>query len=174
MHIGQVGQPYECGEDKLEEKVLYRLDKDGHCLVIVKAGITVQEIENIDHGIAELGIYIDGPILFLLFRFGKGSWNDAPYSWHTVPREFRMFPAEAADSNRPRISLVEAGAGIVRAVREVVFTAEFAEALNTAITVQANGGFNGLSYAKHINIVYNQYIAEDMVELAGIHMVSPI
>lgn len=172
MQTGQVGQSYESGQDKLEEKVIYRLDKDGHCLAIIKAGITDQEAENIQNGRAELGVYVDGPIIFLLFKFGTGKWNDAPYSWHTVPREFRVYPEQADDNSMLKVTLVDAADGLVRAVRKVVLTSEFAGKLNEVITTQANGSFNGLSYAKHINLVYNQYAAEDMAELAEQCMVS--
>ena len=170
MQIGQVGQELLPGQAALEEKILYRLDCDGHGLLIVKERVCNQDVDNIQNAGVELGIYIDGPIIFLLFKFGKGPWNDAPYSWHTVPRESRVYPEEAADAGTLRIALAETGAGIIRAVRNIAFTQEFADKLNTAITVQANGSFNGLSYAKHINMVYNQYTSEDMIEMAAAHM----
>ena len=172
MQTGQVGQLYEAGQDKLEEKIVYRLDKDGHGLVIIKAGIAGQEVENMEHGSVKLGLYIDGPIIFLLFKFGTSSWNDAPYSWHTVPRDLRAYPVEVADAGTLTVTLVDSEDGLVRAVRTVALTPEFADTLNEAITIQANGSFNGLSYAKHINSVYNQYTSEDMAELAIAHMVS--
>ncbi|HWR44801.1 hypothetical protein [Sporomusa sp.] len=172
VRTGQVGQLYESGQDKLEEKIMYRLDSDGHGLVIVKAGIINQEVENIQYGAAELSIYIDGPIIFLLFKFGTDSWNDAPFSWHTVPRGIRVYPEEVADTATLKVTLVDAGDGIVRGVREVAMTPEFAGKLNEVITIQANGSFNGLSYAKHLNIVYNQYTAEDMADMASVHMIS--
>lgn len=172
MQTGQVGQLYEAGQDKLEEKIVYRLDKDGHGLVIIKAGIAAREVENIEHGSVKLGLYIDGPIIFLLFKFGTSSWNDAPYSWHTVPRDLRAYPVEVTDAGILTVTLVDAEDGLVRAVRKVALTPEFADTLNEAITIQANGSFNGLSYAKHINSVYNQYTTEDMVDLVTAHMVS--
>lgn len=172
MQIGQVGQPYEFTHGRLEEKVIYRLDKDGHCLAIIKAGITAQEVENIQNGSVELGIYIDGPIIFLLFKFGTSKWNDAPYSWHTVPREFRVYPEQANDNTTLKVTLIDVADSLVRAVRQVALTPDFAGKLNEAITIQANGSFNGLSYAKHINTVYNQYTADDMAELAEQSMVS--
>lgn len=170
MKSGQVGQPYQPGQDQLEEKLIYRLDNDGHGLVIVKTGISTQEIENIQKGAVELGIYIDGPIIFFLFKFGIASWNDAPFSWHTVPRGIRVYPEEAEDSTTLRVTLVEAVNGIVLAERQVALTPEFADKLNAAIKVQANSSFNGLSYGKHLNVVYNQYTAEDMVDIADARM----
>lgn len=172
MQTGQVGQYYESGQDKLEEKVVYRLDKDGHCLVVIKAGVTPKEVENIQSGRVELGIYIDGPIIFLLFKFGTSNWNEAAYSWHTVPRESRVFPEQAADNSILKVTLVDAATGLIQAVRQIELTQEFAGKLNEVITIQANGSFNGLSYAKHINMVYNQYTADDMIALAEKCMVS--
>ncbi|WP_425059151.1 hypothetical protein SCACP_38170 [Sporomusa carbonis] len=172
MQTGKIGQPYQVGEDKLEERIIYRLDNDGHNLLISKAGITPEEVETIQNGTAEFRIYIDGPIIFFLFKFGRDSWNDAPYSWHTVPRNARGYPEQAADAATLKINVVDAADGIVRGVRQVAFTSEFAGKLNAAITAQANGSFNGLSYAKHLNMVYNQYTAEDMAELADVRMVS--
>ncbi|QDR82815.1 hypothetical protein SPTER_42530 [Sporomusa termitida] len=172
MRAGKAGQLYESGQNKLEEKIMYRLDSEGHRLLIVKAGLINQEIENIQNGMATLSIYIDGPVIFLLFRFGTENWNDVPFSWHTVPRGIRVYPEEAADSAILKVTLVNADDGIVQAVREIFMTPEFANTLNSSITTQANGSFNGLSYAKHLNMVYNQYTAGAMADMAGVHMVS--
>ncbi|MGL5511658.1 MAG: hypothetical protein ACRDBM_00260, partial [Sporomusa sp.] len=146
---------YKPGQHSLEENVIYRFDNDGHCLVIVQARIADQEIEATQNCTAELRLYIDGPIIFLLFKFGTGRWNDAPYSWHTMPRSSRLYPEQVADTATLAVMLVEATNGIVRAAREIAMTPDFAGKLNTAITAQANGSFNGLSYAKHLNILYN-------------------
>lgn len=172
MQTIQIGQAYIPGEVKLEEKVRYRLDNEGHSLLLVKAGITPQDIEDIQNGAVELGMYIDGPIIFLLFKFGSSKWNDAAYSWHTVPAGIRVYPEEVKDNDALKVILAEATDGVVKAVREVVLTPDFAEKLNEAITNQANCSFNGLSYAKHINMVYNQYTAEDMAEMIVAHMVQ--
>ncbi len=172
MRAGNVGELYESGQNKLEEKIMYHLDSEGHRLLIAKAGINNQEIENIQNGTATLSIYIDGPVIFLLFRFGTDSWNDAPFSWHTVPRGIRVYPEEAADSGILKVTLVNADNGIVQAVREIAMVPDFANKLNLSITAQANASFNGLSYAKHLNMVYNQYTAEEMADMAGVHMVS--
>lgn len=170
MQTGQVGQPYIPGQGKLEEKIRYRLDNEGHSLLIVKTKITDQEIEDVESGAAQLGIYVDGPIIFLLFKFGTSKWNDAPYSWHTVPSGIRVYPQEALEVSTLKVVLVDATGGLVKAVREIPLTAEFAGQLNEYITIQANGSFNGLSYAKHINMVYNQYTAEEMREMATTYM----
>jgi hypothetical protein len=170
VQTDQVGQPYIPGQGKLEEKIRYRLDNEGHSLLIVKTKITDQEIEDIKSGAVELGVYIDGPIIFLLFKFGTSKWNDAPYSWHTVPSGIRVYPQEALKDNTLMVVLVEATDGLVKAVREIPLTAEFASQLNEYITIQANGSFNGLSYAKHINMVYNQSTAEEMREMATSYM----
>lgn len=172
MRAGNVGELYESGQNTLEEKIMYRLDSEGHRLLIAKAGINNQEIENVQKGTAALSIYIDGPAIFLLFKFGTDSWNDAPFSWHTVPRGIRVYPEEAPDSGILKVTLVNADNGIVQAVREIVMVPDFANKLNLSITDQANASFNGLSYAKHLNMVYNQYTAEEMADMAGVHMVS--
>jgi len=171
LRTGRIGQLYKPGQHSLEENVVYRLGHDGHCLVIVQAGIADREIEATQNCTAELRLYIDGPIIFLLFNFGPGQWNDAPFSWHTMPRSSRLYPEQVADTATLAVTLVEATSGIVRAAREIAMTHDFAGKLNTAITAQANGSFNGLSYAKHLNLVYNQYTAGDMAEMASVHMV---
>lgn len=166
MHTSQVGQPYIPGQVKLGEQLRYRLGNEGHSLLIVKAGITCREIEEIAQGTARLGVYIDGPIIFFLFQFGTGKWNDAPYSWHTVPAGIRVYPEEVQEIGKLTVILVEATDGLVKVVREIALSSEFAAKLNAAISLQANCAFNGLSYAKHINLVYNQYDAEDMAAMA--------
>jgi hypothetical protein len=170
MYTSQVGQPYIPGQVKLGEQLRYRLDNEGHSLLIVKAGITCQEIEEFEQETARLGVYIDGPIIFFLFKFGTGKWNDAPYSWHTVPAGIRVYPEEAKETGKLSAILVEAADGLVKAVREIPLAPEFADTLNGAITLQANCSFNGLSYAKHINLVYNQYDAEAMAAMTVAQM----
>ncbi|MBP2634685.1 MAG: hypothetical protein H6Q72_592 [Firmicutes bacterium] len=170
MQTGQVGQSYIPGQVKLEEQLRYRLDNEGHSLLIIKAGVTRRETEDIEQGTAQLGVYIDGPIIFFLFKFGTGKWNDAPYSWHTVPAGIRVYPEEAKETGTLTVTLVEAADGLVKAVRKIALATEFAAKLNGAITLQANCSFNGLSYAKHINLVYNQYNAEDMAAMTVAHM----
>lgn len=170
MQQVQPGQLYIPGQNELAEQLRYRLDNAGHSLLIIQTGISQQEMENIQNGAVELALYIDGPIIFLLFKFGDGKWNDAPFSWHTVPAGIRVYPQEAADTGSLTVILVEAADGLVKVVRKAALTPAFAEQLNAAITFQAGCSFNGLSYAKHINLVYNQYTAEDMREMADAYM----
>lgn len=170
MQTSQIGKAYIPGQVNLEEKTRYRLDNEGHSLLLVKAAVSQQEISNMQNAAVELALYIDGPIIFLLFKFGTSKWNEAAFSWHTVPAGIRVYPEEAIANDRLKVTLVEATDGCIKAAREIIFTSDFADKLNQAVTNQANCSFNGLSYAKHINLVYNQYEAEDMAALAVAHM----
>jgi hypothetical protein len=56
-------------------------------------------------------------VILLLYRIeGFANWSDAPYSWHLVPEQLRTDPDERALMT---VVLVDAGAGIIRALRAV-------------------------------------------------------
>ncbi len=169
MNHVEIGQLYEPGKTSWQEEMIYSFDVCGHSLLLVLPELDETKLEIIRSGEAEFAFYEDGPAIFFLFRFGKViSWTDAVYSWHLVQRELRGVPDESTVGGAAlKVLIVDAGTGILQAVREIKMDAEFTRLLHAAIIKQADGSFNGQSYAKYINGVWNQYTAEDMLEMAN-------
>ena len=165
MEKEQVGCLYLPESAEITPEMIYRYSQRGHRLLLVEENVSDARAKDVQNGVLELGFYEDGPVLFLLFRFGEGEWNETPFSWHLTPRNQRAYPGEASD-NELKIILVNAPDGVIRAVRSIPLDSEFGRQFQAAIGQQAAGSFNGQSYAKHLNSVWNQLSVEDMVRNA--------
>ncbi|HEY3426257.1 MAG TPA: hypothetical protein VGL27_15785 [Negativicutes bacterium] len=165
----EIGNLYQAGKTQLSEEVSYRYDSAGHVLVLVLSALTAEQIQDSKKGTVELAMYEDGPVIFLLSKFGdNGKWNDAPYSWHLMSRSQQVLPDDLAEGAgaKMKVILVNADNGMVEVIRTVIMGHDFVEQLHAAIHKQASGRFNGQSYAKHLNGIWNQYTPEEMVEMA--------
>ncbi|BBB91182.1 MAG TPA: hypothetical protein PKA28_11500 [Methylomusa anaerophila] len=163
-----VGEPFMEGKSRLEPIVTYRFDTGGHTLAIIQEGLTEQEIELVNSGKAELALYVDLPVLFLLYRFGGDSccWLETPFSWHMTEGDKRAYPDESTPEALLNIVLVEAATGIVKVVRRIKLNSLFTAKLHETILAQSKTSFNGQSFAKHLNTVYNEMDVEEMVHAA--------
>jgi hypothetical protein len=137
-----VGRPYAPGWRYPGDGVEYRY-RDGHELRVILRNLADREVARIggDGGV-DLALVVE-PLVFTLLAAFEGviPWSGAPYSWHYLRDEERAFPALVADVELT-IVLVEGNDGIVRAVRPVTLSLEFALALDTAIREQAGRAFD--------------------------------
>lgn len=118
MHVLEVGGPYP---SRLPESVQYNYRAGQHELLMVLGGLSGREVQDIRRGTCEFALYVEGPVIDLLYRFGQAiPWSDAPYSWHLAPVRERTLPElEPTLETRAVLSvvLVEARTDIVRALR---------------------------------------------------------
>lgn len=167
MSVIQPGQvPDE--NSKWQEQSKYSLSRLGHCLFIVKNGIAAQDIADVAKGTVRLALYENGPVLFLLYKMGDNEWEEVPFSWHTQRDEERIYLDEKVDASFEysfRIVLAEPS-GTEAAVREFTLDAGFADKLHDIIFRQSQSMFNGQSFGKHLNSVYNSIDVSDMASLA--------
>jgi hypothetical protein len=104
----------------------------------------------------EFALTIDGPAIYLLFRFAGWSWNYCAYSWHLLeddPRA-RVLPPEPRDGASHAalsIFLVDIQTGILRAMRVCSFSRPFTKKLHDAIRAQARQPFDRDAYARHVD-----------------------
>ncbi|HWR38790.1 MAG TPA: hypothetical protein VN611_04780 [Patescibacteria group bacterium] len=161
----QVGTRYGTEPGSLPTESVYRFDQRGHRLILMEEKPAADRLREVESGAVELGFYEDGPVIFFLFRFGESKWKETPFSWHLTPRKQQAHPDEVAD-DQVRILLVDSTDGLIRVVRMLLPSEDFCRRLRQALTKQATGSFNGQSYAKHLNSVWNQLSVEDMVENA--------
>lgn len=150
-HKYTVGKPYnphikhwpvECAH--------YTLRRGHHELLMFLARPTDREVESVRQGPAEFALYVEPPVLMLVYRFEPGlPWSDAPCSIHLVPPDERELPAAIeTEETRAllRVLLIDAGTGILLAIRAVSLSPTFTSALHAAIRAQAVAEWDHLAY----------------------------
>jgi hypothetical protein len=141
LHTVVVGKPYIDGESGWPEMVDYQYTAEGHSLRIFCGGPSDKYVEAVRAGRCEVAILVAQPVIVMLYHFPSViGWKDAPFSWHLVPPHRHGPLRGETDGPLSRvlhIVLIDAHDGIVRALRRVPLTPEFAHALETAIRDQA-------------------------------------
>jgi hypothetical protein len=143
MHIVAIGKPLFEDRTELPEAIEYNYQAGDHTLLLSMKNLHPKEIEAVREAEAEFGLYCENGIVFLLYRFGDTlPWSDSAFSWWNVAVEDRQIPAPQANPAERillKIILVEAGNGIVKAIRVTTLSPAFTEKLHDAIRQQAKG-----------------------------------
>jgi hypothetical protein len=162
-----IGQRYPA---KLPARVTYSYRQGQHELVLVLEHPTVQEIEDVRRGRADFALAKVSEILFLLYRFGGSiQWSDCPFNIHVIPPAERVLPPE---SQRPEISallsvvVVEAGSGIVRAVRKATLSPSFTTLLHRDIRKQFVQPFDPARCDRALDSVYRALTTDQLLAVA--------
>lgn len=141
MQIVAIGKPLFEGRNELPEAIEYNYQAGTHTLLLSMKNMHPKEIEAVREECAEFGLYCENGVIFLLYRFGETlPWSDSAFSWWNVAEEDRRIPApqvNPAERVLLKIILVEAGSGIVKAIRVTTLSPEFTEKLHEAIRRQA-------------------------------------
>lgn len=141
MHIVAIGKPLFENRNNLPEAIEYNYQAGDHTLLLSMKNLHPKEIEAVRETEAEFGLYCENGIVFLLYRFGEIlPWSDSAFSWWNVAEEDRRIPAppeNPAERILLKIILVEAGSGIVKAIRVTTLSPQFTEKLHEAIRRQA-------------------------------------
>jgi hypothetical protein len=171
MALLEVGRPFVPGREKWPEGCEYNYYKSGHDLRLFLKDPSPEEIKSINSGKAEFALYVEGDLIILLYQFEPGlPWSEAPYSWHIVAEPLRVLPdlEWVPETRAPiRILLIDAETGILLAVRIAKFSAEFTQAIHTAINQQAKRPWHGeAAYDRQINRIFQQFSTEDLLKRA--------
>jgi hypothetical protein len=146
MHRIEVGKELVPGHGPWPELSEFNLLDTGPELMLRFAGPTAAEVEAVRAGPCAFALAEAERAFFFLYTFGTPGagvpWSDAPYCCHLVPEGRRpglaLF-ATAATRWALQVVLLEAGTGIVRAVRLVTFSAGFTRELARAVQRQGLG-----------------------------------
>jgi hypothetical protein len=167
MHRFEVGKPYIPGKTRWPEGAEYNLLDSGHELRLFFKRPSKKEIEDIRRGATEFGLMIEEEIIFLLVRFGRLNWLDAPYSIHMVPPDRRPdLTTELGPETRALLQcfLVDASSGILHVLRAVSLSPEFTRELYAAIGGQKKQPVTPDAYRRAVDRVYLRYSTEHMVQ----------
>ena len=146
MKVFEVGKPYIAGRVNWPEGAEYNYHAGAHELRLFINSPSPKEIAAVSNWTSEFALAVEPPVILFLYRFVYGiDWRDAPYSWHLVPADQRTLPdPEGPETGAPlHVILVDAGSGLVRALRAVTFSPEFTRTLHGAIRVQAESPWPG-------------------------------
>jgi hypothetical protein len=168
LGIIAVGQPYDPDVKAFPEGCHYSYDVSGHWLHYLYQTPTQVEIESIQKGAADFGLYVRGPLLFLLHRFGRMAWNDSSFSWWLVSEEYREVPEESPGHALVKTILVDTSNGIVRAIRACTFSEEFTAYLHQAIRTQAERPWSKAEHERAVRHVYSRHSTMDLVAMGEI------
>lgn len=170
IHAIAVGHPYAPGYSHVPEGYQFNWSNGRLELLIVWNAPTPQEVEGVRRAPLQVGLVIEGPIIFFLYQFkGFTSWGDAPYTVHMVPIAERHSPPALLGSDfRAVLSvvLVDAQSGIVQGIRLVTLSPTLTHRLFEAIRQQAVQPFDQGYYEATLQAIYEARSSEDLVRQA--------
>lgn len=95
MHALHVGKLFRPGRTFWPPGVTYSYRAGYHDLLLFFSSPRKEEVEAVRKGRAVFALYVEGLVIFLLYRFAPAiSWGDAPYSWHLLPPAEQQRPEE--------------------------------------------------------------------------------
>jgi len=164
MHRIAIGEPYDASVSDWPEGCHYNYDVSGHSLHYLYNGPLPIEISSVQRGQAQFGLYVRGPVTFLLHQFGEMPWNDAPYSWWLVPEDERKLPEVSDDLHALlRVIMLDTCTGLVVALRVLTFSPEFTKRLHQAIRLQSERSFSRSRHDQIVRDVYSRFTTDDLV-----------
>ena len=169
MRVIAVGEPYDLSIKEWPEGSHYNFDSAGHWLHYFFRNPSSIETSSVQKGPARFGLYIQGPVIFLLHKFGDMPWNDSPYSFWLVPEEYRKLPdINSRDHAFLRTVLIDTATGLVGALRALTFSVEFTRRLHEEIVLQSMKPWYPVSYDQIISSTYSNFSAYDLVKRSTI------
>jgi hypothetical protein len=168
LHSYRVGDRYHPDRTFWPERGEYNFRQGEHELRLFYASPSKAEIAAVRAGEAHFALLAAPPVIIFCYRFAAAPgfeagipWSDAPYTWHMVPEDQRTLPLDLPHPTSRallNIVLVDAGTGIIRALRAVTFSPEFSRALHRAIHDQAASSWRGQRhYEEAVEALYRRY-----------------
>jgi hypothetical protein len=144
--VYRVGELFHHDRQSWPARSRFSYSPGGLELTLFEREIRADMIEDVRRGESEFALLIEPPVIVLAYRFGQAiPWDDAPYTWHLQPADWRVIPpTNHAPETRALlwVSLVGANDGIIHAQRGVALSPSFTLALHIAIRAQALTAFD--------------------------------
>lgn len=134
-------------------------------LVIGYPDITLEEIRELHHGSLQMGVAYINHCLFLLFKFGKIPWMDAPYEprLHSEKMGFPLFGSGTGAILQ--LNIVDSANGEVKAMRQMGLGNLLSNRLHTLCRELQEQPFKESSYHWMVDKTYKKYpTSEDMLK----------
>lgn len=162
LRVGEVHPDWDTLEPQLlVDGAVYNYTVTGHELTCYLERPARDEVRAFRKGRAKFALLEEGPVLFLLHRFGEAlPWSDAPYSIHLVPEERRQLPpALLGPHSRALLTamLVDRSTGVIRGMRALSWSPGFTRVMHAAIRRQATLDFDPDEYDEAIARAYRKW-----------------
>jgi hypothetical protein len=163
MTTRQIGEVYSAGHTEYSEATQYCYYDGAHDLVLFWANPSAQEVRGFNGQPVEFALYVQQPVLFLLYRITDVcEWSDVAYNIHQLRAEEQEVPTETpGDYARVQMTLVDAGTGIIRAKRIVRMGREMTQAMRQTLQQQAQIPFSRFDYEALVQQTYARYPDSD-------------
>jgi hypothetical protein len=163
MTTRQIGEVYSAGHTEYSEATQYCYYDGVHDLVLFWASPSAQEVRGFNSQSVEFALYVQQPVLFLLYRIADVcEWSDVAYNIHQLRAEEQEVPKETpGDYARVQMTLVDTGTGIIRAKRIVRMGREMTQAMRQTLQQQAQIPFSRFDYEALVQQTYARYPDSD-------------
>lgn len=141
-----------------------------HELLLVFTDPSRKEIEGVQSGEVSLALYVEQPVIVIVARFGRDGaavpWSDAAFSIRTLPAEEQKLPPLDEEMATFRIVLVDAGTGVVSAMRVVLLAEEITAALHAAIREQASAPWDRRAFDRKVAELQARFTSDALARAA--------
>ena len=163
MTTRQVGDVYSPEHTQYSETTQYCYKGGVHDLVLFWAEPTAEEINGFRTQPVEFALYVQQPVLFLLFRIANiCEWSDVAYNIHQLPPQEQAVPADAAGAHaRVQMTLVDASGGIIKAKRLVNMGPTMTQAMRHTLDEQMRLPFSRFDYDAIVKQAHARYPDSD-------------
>jgi len=165
MHAYSVGRLYHSGRRSWPEITQYSFRGGEHELVLFWQSPSHSEVDAVRRGRMDLEVWVEPPLILLLYKVeGACGWSDAPFAWHRVEASEQVLPELPGEGETAllHVVLVDAGTGIVRAMRQISFPPETAAELHQAVRDQAAAPWDPEVHDAALGRLYRSASAEDL------------
>lgn len=137
----------------------YRFFSGNHLLQLCLGSPSPKEIAAFKTSPVRVGLYLEGNVIFLLFRIeGCMEWSDQAFSIRLVDEKDQALPPLPPGLRiLLTLILVNADSGIVMAIRAVTFSPHFSRLLHMAMRHQKDSAFNASAHQSTIEAVYRRF-----------------
>ena len=163
MTTRQIGEVYSADHTDYSEATQYCYYDGGHDLVLFWAKPTPEEIRGFNTQPVAFALYVQKPVLFLLYRIADVcEWSDVAYNIHQLRAEEQEVPREVpGDHARVQMTLVDASTGIIRAKRIVYMGRAMTQAMRHTLQEQMKISFSRFDYEALVQQAYARYPDSD-------------
>lgn len=165
----KVGEVYLPEYTHYDEGARYAYSKGAHDLVLFWAAPSALEIAGFRDRPIDVGLYINGSAAFLLYKIeGICEWSDVAFNVRRVPDDEREMPDEpTGERARLRLTLVDAGDGVIKAKRLVSLDKVMTQALRHVMREQLAGAFVQPLYDLAVQETYARFPDGDAMARAA-------
>lgn len=165
----KVGEPYLADYTRYDEGARYTYYKEAHDLVLFWNQPSAAETVGFRDRPISVGLYVYGAAAFLLYRIEDVcEWSDVAFNVQRQPEAERELPHEpTGERGRLRLTLVDAGDGLIKAKRLVSLDRVMTQALRHVMQEQATRPFVQPLYDLAIQETYARFPDSDAMAAAA-------